>query len=189
MRALFVGAVLLLASAPAAAERITTPEGWYEIEEGFGESKDGEVAIVVSQEAPETDRAAEKAQEEPAPPPPSVGPSPVEEVAAAQRINCDQVRGLYLRRVMELHGMTTLELIDPELLSVLTRERPPTGYGFFNLGGLGDPALSLLYGEPPVPPGALGFDFKLQQLAPQVIQCLAQQRQGSAAAGADRQSR
>lgn len=183
MKALFVGAVLLLASAPAAAERVITPEGWYEIEEGFGESKDAEVAIVVAQEAPETDQAAPMAEEEPAPP--SSAPSPVPEVAAAQRINCAQVRGLYLRRVMELHGITTLELIDPELLSVLTRERPPTGYSFFNLGpGLGDPALSLLYGEPPVPPGALGFDFKLQQLAPQVIECLAaQQRQNCGAAG------
>ena len=71
-----------------------------------------------------------------------------EEIAELQRPDCDAVRGQYLQRVLELHGVDDFSHIPPEQLAALTRVPPPVmGLGVlgFPLSVTGDPALALLY--------------------------------------------
>ena len=160
----------LLAGASAGAERVTVPEGWYQVEDGYGETDDSEVSIVVLPDE------AEAEDEEPdgrqAVPSAAVEAPPLsEEVARFRQPDCELARGRYLERLLELHGVYGF-VLDPRALAAWTHTRPPpdvAAYGFN--GTLGDPAMAPLYGEPPVPPGPLSFDLELQTLARELLVC------------------
>lgn len=174
MSAALVALVAVLAGGAAPSQRIYVPEGWYQVEDGEGEAEGGEVAIVIVHDEP----ALAQAQPPPVQPAPALPPPPPpaadlsEEIARFNQIDCELVRGRYLERVLELHGVDTFAL-DARLLAAWTRVRPPPGGGgLFGYNGVfGDPALALLWGEPPVPPGSLSFDFTLQNLARDLLRC------------------
>ena len=153
----------LLASAP---ERVVMPEGWYQLEDGYGEAEDCEVMVIVA----EDEEPAESPQPQPQPQAPQTLTLD-EEIARFRQPDCELVRGRYLARLLELHGVEAFSL-DPRSLAALTHTRPPpevAAYGFN--GTLGDPALAPLYGEPPIPPGPLSYDQQLQTLARELLTC------------------
>ncbi len=169
-------ALLALASGGAAPEqRVYTPEGWFEV---GSVSEEPELAVVVVENLPPAEPVAAKAAPAPAPAPrpapPVVELTPREEVERFLRVDCIEVRGRYLQRVLELHGLNAFAL-EPRLLEAWTHRRPAPAVGLYTLSAaLGDPALSILYGEPPVPAGSLSFDFTLQGLARSILECDAQ---------------
>ncbi|MBI5544133.1 MAG: hypothetical protein HY901_09610 [Deltaproteobacteria bacterium] len=149
-----------------AQERVYVPEGWYQLEDGYGETEDG-MALVIILDEPSA--GVVEAQYPPAlPTQPPIDLS--EEVARFQQRDCEEVRGRYLERILELHGVDTFSL-DPRALAAWTHQRPPPSCGYFLNGSLGDPALAPLWGEPPVPPGPLSFDLELQTLARDLLYC------------------
>jgi hypothetical protein len=149
-------------------ERVTTPEGWYQVEDGYGETSDSEVAVVAENtpsSSAQPPSSAPPAEERPAPANPQ---PPADEIV----IDCEEIRGRYLQRVLELHGVPLFGQ-EPKLLAAWTHRRPGTvAQGPWALGAaLADPALAPLYGEPPVPSSALGWDFTLQNLALELLRC------------------
>lgn len=192
-----LGAVVALAlgAGPAlAGEKVETDEGWYRVEDGNGEAPDSAVILVQVQDAmPRPTPGTPPPRRQDAPPPPVDEADPrrpafpqeqpgatepmtlAEEIAEFQRPDCAAVRGQYLQRVLELHGIDDFSHIPPRQLAVLTRVPPPMhGHGLlgFPTSAIGDPALAPLYGLPPIPPGALGHDFTLKNLARDLIRCL-----------------
>ena len=162
-----------LASGGAApAQRVYTPEGWFEVGAG---SNEPELAVVVVENLPSAESVVvPQPAPAPRPAPPAAGPPSREEIERFLRVDCVEVRGRYLQRVLELHGLNIF-VLEPRLLEVWTHRRPPTEVGPFSFSeGLGDPALSVLYGEPPVPAGSLSSDFTLQSLALSILECDAQ---------------
>ena len=165
--------VAMMGAGAPAPERIYTPEGWYQVEDGEGEAPDEEVYLVVTD-----DDVAESGPDEGAPKPavaPEATPelrtsAPQAETARMLTPDCSEVRGRYLLRVLELHGVDAFAL-DASLLEAWTRRRPLPSQGYLFGGSLGDPALAALYGEPPVLPGALSFDLALQGLAHDLLVC------------------
>ena len=121
---------------------------------------------------------------QPQPPPPPAAPDTLaEEIAEFRKVDCERVRGLYLRRLLELHGLDVGQ-ISPESLAALTHQRPQSSLSGSCLG-LGclppTPGLAPLYGEPPIPPGPLTYDLELKGLFADLLEC---QRQGREAATA-----
>ncbi len=164
-------AVLVSLTAGGALEggRVQTVEGWYQLEEGYGEAADSEAVIVADADPPMVAQApapgGEGAQARPAPP-------AAEPPQTLLLDDCDDVRGRYLQRVLELKGVSIFGL-EPRLLAAWTRHRPlaASGSPLAGLYGLPDPALAPLYGDPPTPPGALSYDFTLQNLAQELLRC------------------
>jgi hypothetical protein len=149
-------------------QRVYVPEGWYQLEEGEGENDAEEIAVVVVDDGPEA--AVEAAASAPGAP---GAPEPQDlaaEVARFQQPDCEHVRGSYLSRILELHGVDAFAL-DTAALSAWTRQPPPPGWGWLYNGTFGDPALAPLWGAPPTPPGALSFDFELQLRARDLLRC------------------
>lgn len=143
------------------AQRVYTPEGWYQLE---ASSDEPELAVVIAESEPGT---APRDDLEP-PPPPSAERQEIERML---QVDCIEARGRYLERVLELHGVSAFGL-EPRALEVWTHRRPPPGIAPFSFStALGDPALAILYGEPPVPAGSLSFDFALQNLAREILKC------------------
>lgn len=147
--------------------RVYLQEGWYQLEEGFGESPDGEIEIAGMTQ--EDIQGLVEPQATPAPP--VSAPDLREEIARFNALDCDEVRGRYVERILELHGVTTF-VLDPKALAAWTRQRPSSPYQwpFFN-GASAEPALAPLWGEPPFPPGPLSFDLTLQELARDLLNC------------------
>ncbi len=196
----FLGALVAIAlgAAPAVAgEIVQTDEGWYRVEDGNGEAPDSAIILVQVEDAPPRQRPPGMPPPPvgpPAPPPPpgeadprrpmqpqEQQPAPeepmtlAEEIAEFQRPDCEAVRGQYVQRVLELHGVDDFSHIPPEQLAVLGRVPPPMmGMGVlgFPTSSIGDPALAPLYGMIPVPPGALSYDFTLKNLARDLIRCM-----------------
>ncbi|MGI5865113.1 MAG: hypothetical protein ACOX6T_24085 [Myxococcales bacterium] len=194
MKSLAWSLVLALFAASAmAAERVYTPEGWYQIEdEGEGEPADADsLAVVIVHEGdhvtllqqqlpPDQPPPPVPPQQQPAPPEPQQGDSLQAEIERFRQPDCEYVRGRYLQRVMELHGLDTAA-IDPRVLAALTFALPPMTSGnicFGQVGCLPMPALAPLYGLPPVPPGALSYDLELKTLFGKLLTCMQQQRGG-----------
>jgi hypothetical protein len=183
MKALAVMALsVLLGASASAAERIYTPEGWYQIEDGEGPAPDSDQMAFLIVEGGDSVQIAQLDQPQAAPQAPAPSPEPApaldEEIARFRQLDCQRVRGLYLRRILELHGLD-VGLIDPEALAALTWKRPEqrgSGPCFGGVGCLPSPALAPLYGEPPVPPGELSYDFTLKQLFAQLMECTQQER-------------
>lgn len=161
-------AIVALAAALSggAPQRVEVQEGWYRVEEGYGETPDAEIALVLA----EDDSAALEAEEPPPGPEASPAPGPDDEIAHFLRVDCEAVRGRYLARLLTLHGVDTSAL-DVRALAAWTRRRPPPESGWLYHGTLGDPALAPLYGEPPIPAGPLSFDLELQSLARDLLSC------------------
>ncbi len=140
------------------SQRVDTPEGWYQVEGLSGEPEVAFVIAALEPEAPEGD----------APAPPSEQRLEIERMLA---VDCVEARGRYLERVLQLHGLNAFSL-EPRALEAWTHRRPPPQVAPFGFSAaLGDPALAILYGEPPVPPGSLSSDFTLQSLARDILQC------------------
>ncbi|HEY3450049.1 MAG TPA: hypothetical protein VGK67_27095 [Myxococcales bacterium] len=146
--------------------RVVLPEGWYQVEDGYGETEDSEILVIV--EETQATPPQQPPQE------PQIGPADAslgDEIALFRQPDCELVRGRYLQRLLELHGVNAFAL-DPRALAAWTHTRPPpevAAYGFN--GTLGDPAMAPLYGEPPIPPGALAYDLELQTLARDLLTC------------------
>ena len=173
-------------------EKVQVAEGWYRVEpEGSHEeplavilvpdderkpaAKESRVQLVQSAPPANTPPAT------PSTPPPAVPPreirplTPREEVELFQRPDCEEVRGKYLERLLELHGLSAGQLPTRSRdLAVWTRNRrgdgPPT-YAQIPWPLLGDPALAPLYAIPPLPPGAIAWDFTLRNLAGDLLKC------------------
>ena len=146
--------------------RVVVPEGWYQLEEGSGETDDSEIAIVVLEDAQAVPAQAQEALPESPP-----GGSPSAEIARFLTPDCELVRGRYLQRLLELHGVSVFGL-DLRALAAWTHTRPPpeVAANGFN-GTLADPAMAPLYGEPPIPAGPLSYDLELQTLARALLTC------------------
>ncbi|HCF59412.1 MAG TPA: hypothetical protein DFS52_15645 [Myxococcales bacterium] len=194
MKSLAWSLVLALFAASAeAAERVYTPEGWYQLEdEGEPAGADTEpLAVIIVHEGenvtllqqqlppdqPPQPPPPAPPQPQPAPPEPQQGDSLQAEIERFRQPDCDYVRGRYLQRVMELHGLNLA--LDPKALAALTYTLPPMAGGnicFGQVGCLPAPALAPLYGLPPVPPGALSYDLELKTLFTKLLTCLQQQQ-------------
>jgi hypothetical protein len=170
-----LAAAAVVSASPAVPVRVETPEGWYQIEAESGEAEDSEIAITWTIEEPSSIAAGGEPEpvaplSESEQPVASAAPS----VTALPRIDCEEARGRYLERVLELYGVDTFSL-NPRALAAWTHAWPQAGgaYDFPGLaaGILADPALAPLYGAPPVPPGFLSFDFVLQGLAKDLLAC------------------
>ena len=190
---------LVLVSAGAmAAERVYTPEGWYQLEDegpAADSADDDAVAVIIVHEPatprqvqgvpqPPPPRQQQPSPQAPAPqpaPPPPDAPSLQDEIARFMTPDCQAVRGRYLERVMELHGLD-IGLLDPRDLAALTYQRSPLTGGnlcFGSIGCLPAPALAPLYGLPPIPPGALSYDLELKSLFRKLLDCLNQEQGGA----------
>jgi len=199
--ALVLAGILSGTGGPA---RVVLPEGWYQIEEGYGETEDAEILVIVTadeQQAvqpgpdqvidvpevpPEQDLRTPPPPEQQAQPPrelrppapkvpeevcPPEGCGADDEIARFRKVDCELVRGRYLKRLLELHGVNAFGL-DARALAAWTYVRPPPQVAAFGFNGtLGDPAMAPLYGEPPIPPGSLSFDLELQALARDLLTC------------------
>ncbi len=187
--------LFLAASAVAlAGERHFIKEGWYRFEEGYGEPGPGEAPSsgVIIEQDDDDGESAPPAQPEGSdarielPPPPLGADEDAEERERAARpggLDCDYVRGSFLARVLELRGVQRF-WNDPRELAPLASgpkggvlcdgAKQPCALSWLSA----EPALALLNGEVPVPPGALSFDFELRSLAPEVLRCAALGAQG-----------
>jgi hypothetical protein len=167
-----VTVALAVAGGATPAGPIQTEDGWYQLEEGYGETPDSEVAIVVAEDPAPAGQPEEPPADQAAPVPPKPPGGLQQEIEDFFRIDCHAVRGRYLERLLELHGMNAF-VLDRDLLAAWTYQRPasvaagPYGYG----AAWSDPALAPLYGEPPIPPGALSYDLTLQTYARQLLEC------------------
>ena len=150
-----------------AMARVETADGWYQLEEGFGES--GESVAVVVAEGGTLAFSTSAGESSPAPKGTVQPGLSQEELARWRRLDCEEVRGRYLQRVLEIHGVNVFAL-EPRLLAAWTHQRPhswmATGISVWS-----EPALAPLYGEPPIPAGALSYDFTLQNLAQDLLRC------------------
>lgn len=173
---MWMAAALAMAVAVAGevgpAGRVQTEEGWYQVEEGYGETSDSEVAIVVEEEPESPAQPGEPPAGQADPPKPASPGNLQQEIEDFFRVDCHAVRGRYLERLLELHGVNAF-VLDRDRLAAWTYQRPvsmavgPYGFGT----AMNDPALAPLYGEPPIPPGALSYDLTLQTYARQLLEC------------------
>jgi hypothetical protein len=177
MSAITVGAAMLASAvflpraalAQRGATTVVVPEGTYRIEpEGAGGEEEPFVMIIVHDEP-----TAPAEVEDPGTPETEFAPSS-EALEAALVPDCEEARGRYLERLLELHGTSLPAGVRPRDLAALTHGPLPAAampYPGWPPGLWADPALAPLYGAPPIPPGALAYDFTLRNLAVDLVRC------------------
>lgn len=178
MNALTVLGAVMLASAAllprvALAQRgaatVVVPEGTYRIEpEGEGSGEEPFVTIIVHDEP-----TAPAEVDVPGTPETELAPSS-EDLEAALTPDCEEARGRYLERMLELHGASLPAGLRPRDLAALTHGQMPAAampFPGWPPGLWADPALAPLHGAPPIPPGALAYDFTLRNLAVDLVRC------------------